>query len=104
MQVYLYDSDFFFTKTAQKGKGVTYPNSTETPVNWEGRDKNIFRAKFDKANNAWTFEYKPEYLEKMEKESGLTLKTIDSMTAQELKSGGGMEQIPLEIKPRRGRK
>lgn len=87
MQVYLYDSEFFFTKTAQKGKGVTYPNSTETPINWEGRDKSIFRAKFDKANNEWTFHYTEDYLHKKAIELNLEIATIDSMHEKDLKSG-----------------
>lgn len=87
MQVYLYDSEFFFTKTAQKGKGVMYPNSTETPINWEGRDKSIFRAKFDKANNDWIFEYTEDFLQEKAKNLNLQIATIDSMSEKDLKSG-----------------
>lgn len=87
MQVYLYDNDFFFTRVARKIMGVTYTNSTEIPINWEGRDKSIFRAKFDKANNEWTFHYTEDYLQSKAKELNLEIVTIDSMKEEDLKNG-----------------
>lgn len=87
MKLYLYDSNFTYIGEATAYAGVEYPNSTEIPINWEGRDKNIFRAKFDKANNEWTFHYTEDYLQSKAKELNLEIVTIDSMKEEDLKNG-----------------
>lgn len=104
MKRYLYDSNFNYTGEVTAYAGVEYPNSTTIPPKWEGRDKSIFRAKFDKANNEWTFHYTEGYLQSKSKELGLEIYQISTMSEQDLRSGKLPVLDKIQKKQRKAKK
>lgn len=103
MMRYLYDSNYYYIGEVTACEGIEYTNSTDIKPNFDGRDSDIYRAKFIPALETWEFEYNPDWLAKKAKELGLEIATISTMSEADLRSGklpelNSMQESFLEAK------
>lgn len=87
MKLYIYNAEGIYLHEVEACEGITYHNSTEIKPDFGGKDPSIYQAKWDKFTNAWSIEYKPDFIAKKARELGLEIATISTMSEDDLKKG-----------------
>lgn len=103
MKLYLYNAEGIYLHEIEACEGITYHNSTDIKPDFEGRDSDMYQAKWDNFTKTWSIEYKPDFVAQKAKELGLEIATVSAMSEADLRSGklpelDTIQQEYLELK------